>query len=713
MKNIFFLLIMSLLIVQCTPTKVVDNTKNPGPIAEPTDDGGTLDRSIPPSAGPAPTIQIGDYDKFMLSNGVEVIVVANDKLPRVSFSLQLDVDPKLEGDKAGVVDLTGQLMRRGTKSRSKIQLDEEIDFIGASLNTSGTGVFASSLTKHQDKLLNLMSDVLLNSTFNEDELEKLKKQTVSGLATQKDDPNAIAGNVGGVLNYGRNHPYGEITTEETVNNITRDDCVEYYKTYFRPNTTRLVIVGDVDAKALKGQLEEYFGDWEKGKVPKSEYEMPNAPKAAEVAFVDKPGAVQSVINITYPVDYKPGSPDAIKARVMNTILGGGGFSARLMQNLREDKAYTYGSYSSLNSDELVGEFTASASVRNEVTDSAVIEILYEMKRMRDEKVPQDDLNKILNKLTGSFSRALERPETVAQFAQNIEKYNLPKDYYKNYLKNLRAVTVDDIQAMAKKYLKPENAHILVVGSKDDVAPKLAKFSKSGKVNFYDTKGNPVEDKKVELPADLSGEKVIENYLNAIGGRDKLNSVKDATITMKMSMSGMSLEAVNMFKTGKKSSLVVSMGGNPMMQQKFDGETLVANGQKVDLDADKIKDLKKQAMIASELAYADFGMKSELKGIEKIDGNDAYKVVTVAASGNKSTAYYDVKTWLKVKEISISADGPDGQVTTVTTYLSDYTKLENGILFPYKMKQSVGPQSFDMEVKSVKLNTNLTDDIFKG
>lgn len=713
MKNIFFLLIASLLIVQCTPTKVVDNGNktNPGPIAQPTGDGGTLDRSIPPSAGPAPSIQIGDYDKFTLDNGVEVIVVTNDKLPRVSFSLQLDVDPMLEGDKAGVVDLTGQLMRRGTKKRSKAQLDEEVDFIGASLSTSGSGVFASSLTKHQDKLLDLMSDVLLNSTFNEAELDKLKKQTISGLAAQKDNPNAISGNVANILNYSKNHPYGEITTEETVGNVTRDDCVEYYKSYFRPNTTRMVIVGDVDKKALKGQLEKYFGDWKEGKVPKSKYKTPAAPKTAEVAFVDKPGAVQSVITITYPVDYTPGSPEAIKARVMNQLLGGGGFAGRLMQNLREDKAYTYGAYSALNADELVGEFSASASVRNEVTDSAVVQFLYEMRRMRTEKVAQDDLNKILNKLTGSFSRALERPETVARFAQNIEKYNLPKDYYKNYLKNLRAVTVKDIQDMAKKYLTPDNAHILIVGNKDEVAPKLAKFSKSGKVNFFDTEGNPVEDKEIEMPNDVSAESVIENYIKAIGGRDALNAVEDATIELSMSMQGMSLDALQQFKTGEKFSLVISMMGNPVMAQKFDGEQMFANGKGTAVEAEKAKELKLQAMIAPEVAYGKMGFETELKGIEKVDGKDTYKVLVTSPTGNKTTSYYDVKTSLKVKEITITADGPDGQSTTATSIMGDYKKVEAGFMYPHKIKQSVGPQTFDMEIKSIKVNSGLTDDIF--
>lgn len=699
MKKILFLLLTALLIMQCKPTDVVSNngkkTPNVGPVAQPTADNGTLDRSIPPSAGPAPEIRIGDYDKFVLSNGVEVIVVKNDKLPRVSFSLQIDADPMLEGDKAGVIDLTGQLMRRGTKKRSKAELDEEIDFIGASLSTSGSGVFASSLSKHQDKLLDIMSDVLLNPAFEKEELDKLKKQAMSGLASQKDDPNAIAGNVSSVLKYGKNHPYGEIENEATVEKVSVDDCKSYYKTYFRPNTTRLVIVGDVDKATLKGQLEKYFGEWEKGKVPNHKYAVPTAPKAAEVAFVDKAGAVQSVIQVTYPVDYKPGSEDAIKARVMATILGGGGFSGRLMQNLREDKAYTYGAYASLSSNELVGSFTASASVRNEVTDSAVTEFLYEMNRMTTEKVDQDDLNLILNQLSGSFSRALERPETVANFAQNIEKYNLPKDYYKNYLKNLRAVTVDDIQVMAKKYLTPNNAYILVVGNKDEVAPKLKKFSTNGKVTFYDTEGNVIENNDAAVPSDVTGESIIANYIKAVGGADKLKSVETVKMELGLNAGGQALEGVTELTTGKTYKLTVLAGGSPVMTQEISEGALLMNGQAVPGLDDAMKEgLAQQTYLVPEVSFGE-GTKLEVKGMEKIDGKDTYKVLVTSPKGSKTTMYFDKKTNLKVREISTTM----GQ--TSTTDFSDYKEV-NGIMIPHGMKQS-GPQGLTMTVKSVKIN----------
>ena len=185
----------------------------------------------------------------------------------------------------------------------------------------------------------------------------------------------------------------------------------------------LIIVGDINMAEAKPMVEKYFGGWAKGDVPAHNYKMPQAPKATQVSFVNKVGAVQSQVSVSYPIKFKPGSEDAIPAAMMNNILGGGVFLGRLMKNLREDKAYTYGARSSLSSSDLVGSFSAGASVRNEVTDSAITEFLYEMKRMvMMEDVSEADLSLAKNQMSGSFSRSLESAQTIAGFALNIELY---------------------------------------------------------------------------------------------------------------------------------------------------------------------------------------------------------------------------------------------------------------------------------------------------
>ncbi|MCB0409435.1 MAG: insulinase family protein, partial [Flavobacteriales bacterium] len=523
-----------------------------------------LDRSKRPGPGAAPEIKIGKTESFTLENGLKVFVVENHKLPKVAFSLSLDVDPIMEGDMVGYTAAMGELLSTGTKNRTKDELNKEIDFIGADLNTYSSGIYAASLKKHQEKLLDIMSDVLMNADFKQEELDKIKKQVLSGLQTSKDNPDAIAGNVKSVLLYGKNHPYGEITTEETVEAYTLDKCKEYYNTYFKPNVAYLAVVGDITVKEAKPLIEKYFAKWQKAEVPVNKYKTPMAPEKTKVAFVHKEGATQSLINITYPINLKQNSPDVIKAKVMNSILGGGS-TARLFMNLREGHGYTYGAYSSISPDELVGSFNASAKVRNEVTDSAVTEFMNELKRMVAEKVTQEELDGVKNYMTGTFAYTLQDPQTIARFAISTEKYKLPADYYANYLKNLNAVTIEDIKAMAEKYIKPENAHILIVGDKEQ-AEKVAKFSADNKVDFYDYYGNDFVESLKPAPDGVTAKTVMDKAVEAKYGMPKgkgldkkLKKIKDITVKMNASIQGQTISVSRYQKAPNKFAMVMSMG----------------------------------------------------------------------------------------------------------------------------------------------------------
>ncbi|MBT8189343.1 MAG: insulinase family protein, partial [Bacteroidia bacterium] len=254
MKYLFYITSI-LLFVNCTP-KVAEQ------VTAPVDTNPQAWRSQSPGPGAARPINMGESHVFTLENGLTVIVVENHKIPRVSYGISLVHEQPLEGAEVGYLGFAGQMLRRGTKNRTKAQLDQEIDFIGASLNTSSFGVNGSSLTKHQDKLLNLMTDVLFNPSFPEEEFEKIRTQTLSGIQANKTDPNAIAGNVAAVVNYGTDHPYGEISTEKTTNAIKLETCKNYYDTYFKPNNAYLTIVGDISPIVAKAKAKKYFGDWE-------------------------------------------------------------------------------------------------------------------------------------------------------------------------------------------------------------------------------------------------------------------------------------------------------------------------------------------------------------------------------------------------------------------------------------------------------------------
>ncbi|WP_170110241.1 M16 family metallopeptidase [Flavilitoribacter nigricans] len=658
-------------------------------------------RNSAPKPGPAPKIEIGDYETFTLKNGLTGIVVENHKLPRVSFQLFFDLPLIAEGDMAGAADIAGDLISKGTTTRKKAEIDEAIDFIGASLNTGASAVSGASLTKHKDKLMEVLADVVLNPSFPEDEFEKIKKQTLSALAQSKADPNSIAANVARVLRYGSEHPYGELTTEETVNNITLEDAKAFYNKYFVPSRAYFVVVGDITARDAENMAKKYFSSWNGEKVMESEYPMPERPASTQVDFVDKAGAVQSVITITYPIDFSLGDDEAIATSVMNTILGGG-FSGRLNLNLREDKAYTYGAGSQTSPDKYVGNFNASASVRNEVTDSAILQFMKEIEKIRSEPVSDKELQQAKSILAGSFARNLEQPQTVARFALNTVRYDLPENYYATYLEKLSKVTKEDVTEAARQFIHPENAHILVVGNKGEVADKLARFDSDGEVNFYDAYGQKVEMEEMGLPEDMSAQDVIDNYVAAIGGADKLQTIKDMTMQMSASIQGQNLETVIKRKAPDMMAMEMTVSGMTLMSQKYDGQQgkAVQQGQAVPLDEAALAEMKIQATLFPETRLEELGYQMELKGLEMLEGKKAYAVEMISPTGNKSTEYFDISNGLKIR--SVVANG--GQ--NVVNDYDDYREVD-GIKFPFKTTVSgMMPFPLTMEVQSLEVNTGL-------
>jgi len=656
-----------------------------------------VDRSKLPASGPAPEIKIGEAETFTLANGLKVFVVKNTKLPRVSFTLVLERDPILEGDKAGLSTFIGDMMMGGTKNRTKDQLDQEIDFIGASLSASATSVSVSSLKKHQGKVLDLMADVLFNPVFPQPELDKLKKQSLTGLATTKDDPQAISSRLSRAVLYGKNHPYGESQTEQTTKNITLEDVKAYYQTYFKPNIAYLAIVGDIDKAEAQKVVNHYFGAWKKGVVPTFSYPMPVRAAKQAVALVDRSSSVQSVIDVTQPVAMKIGDADYISSRLLNQILGGGSAS-RLFMNLREDKGFTYGAYSSIDADKLVGTISASASVRSEVTDSAVYEFVYEIKNLVDKGVTQLELDKAKAELAGSFGRSLEQPGTVANFALNTARYNLPKDYYATYLQKLNSYTVADINATAKRLIEPDKFIITTVGNGAEIKEKLAQF---GEVVEYDIMGEPA--KQLVADAAMTAEKVLENYLTAVGGADKVAAVKSAKISMDANVMGTPLTIAFVYDSqngryGQK----LSIAGNVMQK------TTLANGKGsmsvqnnvIEMTPAQLAEAQLNSYLFPEAVYKANGYTVSLDGLKDVDGKPAYKVIITAASGAKLINYYAQDSGLKIKyENPASGD----------TYYGDY-QAKNGVLLPmaWTIKSPQIPVPLEAKVTSLELNVPITD-----
>ncbi len=666
-----------------------------------------LDRSKLPTDAPAPQIKIGKSETFTMPNGLKVFVVENHKLPRVAINLVLDREPLLEGDKAGASSFAGQLLRTGTKTRSKEQLDEEIDFIGADLNTSSTNVSGRALTKNFGKLMDLMADVVLNPAFPQAELDKLKKQTKSGLAAQKDNPNAIASKVANVVMFGKNHPYGEQQTEESVDKITLTDVQQYYDTYFRPNIGYLAVVGDITPVQAKVLVEKAFGNWKPADVPKPTYPAPAPIAKTKIALVDRPSSVQSVIGVGYPVVLKPYSQETILASVMNDILGGS--EARLFNNLREKHAYTYGAYSNLSGDRLLGRFRAGASVRNAVTDSSVAEIMNELTAISTKPVTAEELKQTKNAFGGNFIFTLEDPQTIANFAINTARYNLPADFFPNYLKYVDAITEADVATAGKQFVRPNNAVIVVVGKASEIADKLKRF---GDIEYYDTKGNPVAAPQPAkaTPVGMSAQQVLDKYITAIGGKEALLKVQDMTTQMSTEMQGMTMLMTRKAKAPNKSVMSATAMGMEMFKMVSDGQkasrTMRGNTAAIEgKDADQVL---VQGGLFPELRYAENKVTSTLEGTEKVDGKDAYRVKNTTANGYTWSDLFDTTTGLKVQTVS-TQKGPQGEMAVAVSY-GDY-KAVNGIMVPHQVKQPMGPANMTLTVDKVEINKGLKDSDF--
>jgi len=663
----------------------------------------SIDRTKAPAPGKAPLIQVGNPVKFTLANGLQIFVVKNTKLPQVSATLAFDYDGFAEGDKAGVAEIAGQLLKRGTVSKSKAELDEAIEFLGGGMSTSSGSASISSLKANFPALMTLLAEVVLHPALATSELEKIRKQTLSGIESNKDDANAISGSVVKKLVYGATHPYGEMMTTKTVNNISINDVKSFLSTYWKPNAAYLVFVGDIEPAYAKTLAEKSFGAWAKGTIVKQNFVKPNLPNSTYVAIVDRPSSVQSVVTIASTVDLYPGSENAISGSVMNNILGGG-FSGRLFSNLREKHAFTYGAYSSLNSSRQVGFFQADASVRNDKTDSSVQELLYEINIMRNEKVGDTELSRMKNYLSGSFARSLENPATIADFALKVAQFHLPADYYQKYLTNLASVDAVKVQAAAKSFLNPSKMHIIIVGNAKQIAKGLEKY---GPVSYYDIEGNKVAaPTEVKTDASLTPEVLMQKVINAVGGKEALSKVTDVQMKGTASIQGQSLTMSKTLILPGNVSASMSMGTMALMKQMVvDGKYSVSQqGQQMPITDDVKEGLDEDATIAPEQLFLSKSYGLKIVGIEKVDGKDAIDVEVTTPSKKVSHRFYDASTYLLVKT-SKSEEVPGRGTVTQQEFYNGY-QVVNGVQLASEMIIDLGPMKINIKYSDIKMNQGL-------
>ena len=472
----------------------------------------------------------------------------------------------------------------------------------------------------------------------------------------------------------------------------------------------MVIIGDVDFATVKKQVTKLFKNWKGKASPAVPFPAAKNANALEINFVDMPNAVQSEVSVDFTTEVKKTDADYFPTLLANAILGGGG-QARLFLNLREDKGYTYGSYSSFRTDKNTrSRIRAFASVRNAVTDSSVVELVKEIKKIQQLPVSKDELDQAKAKYVGDFVLALERPSTIARYALAIQTEGLPEDFYSTYLQKINAVSIEDIQRVTQKYFHLDRARIFVTGKGSEVLENLEKVAPLGETldfRFYDKYGNETERPNYDaaLPEGVNAASVIASYLETIGGREKAESIRSKREVANASMQGMTLEIESKKTTEKQSFLAVKMMGNTMQKvivNKDKGYN-EAQGQRMPMNEEQLTSALNDTAVFTELALDPAAL--SITGIADVNGVKAYEL---RVSESKSF-FYAVDSHLKIK-VSETQE-IQGNTITQETLIGDYKEVD-GLLFPHKITQSFGPQKIDFITSSIELNVAFSEEDFQ-
>lgn len=456
-------------------------------------------RKQPPPPLPARPIKLPTAYETILPNGLAVIVVEDSRLPLISYRLALRTgDAHDPAELPGLMDMLTGLLTEGTESRSSREIADEVARLGATLqagaNSDHTTVAASSLTIFGDNVLELLADVALRPVFPTSEVELTKQNTKESLKQQRAQPSFLAGEMVARVMFGE-HPYHVTSpTPESVDATTREQLVEFHRSMFIPNNAVLFVVGDVQQTSVLQQVETLFGSWQPGNVAGDDFPAPPVRTSRAAYIVDRPGSAQANIVISNAGITRT-SKDYFPLLLMHTVLGANA-SSRLFMNLREDKGYTYGAYSSLDARRTAGTFRATAEVRTPVTGESLKEFFYELSRIRNEPVSEKEIADAKSYLTGVFPLRLETQEGLVDQLLQIKMFGLPEDYLETYRSHIQAVTISEIQEVAKKYVKPDEAAIVIVGDGAQLLEQIRPYA--DEIEFYNTAG-----KKKKEPAAAS------------------------------------------------------------------------------------------------------------------------------------------------------------------------------------------------------------------
>jgi zinc protease len=454
---------------------------------------GTVMKGKAPVSKEVLKVKLPKAEEATLPNGLRVVVLRNDKIP--VFNMQMVILSGGMSDKAdyhGLANFTATLLREGTTTRSSKDIAEQIDTLGATLTavssmSSQTSVISTSgLVENLDQTVAVFADVVRNPSFPQAEVDKYKTRTLTALQFQRSLPQILVQEQFNKAIYGSHPAAIVVPPADSLRKLSSKDLAEFHSTYYRPNNAILAVVGDVTLKDLMPKIQKAFGDWQKADVPAVMIPEAPAQSAATIYLIDRPGSVQTALQLG-TLGIERTSPDYFAVLLADRVLGGGP-TGRLFLNLREDKGYTYGAYSAFNSFRYRGTWNASAEVRTEVTDGAMKEFTYELNRLGAEKVSAAELENAKRAIIGSFALSLEQPATLLQNIITQKLYNLPADYWDTYPQKVSAITADDVQRVAQKYMDMKHLQVVAVGDASKTREILSHY---GTVQVYDADGKPI------------------------------------------------------------------------------------------------------------------------------------------------------------------------------------------------------------------------------
>ncbi|ROL57017.1 insulinase family protein [Bacteroidetes/Chlorobi group bacterium Naka2016] len=665
----------------------IDVTKKPEPLAE-------KEFSFP------------KYIETKLSTGMKVFIVEDHEQPTFGFRILIPGGSAYDGEKPGLAELVAEMLTKGAGKMSAFDIASKLDGVGAELNISANPdhfiISGFCLVKHIPVLLDVLSQVITNPTFPKDEFEKLKTRVISGIKSEKSRPMTVATNLSKKVIYGEKHPYGMKKTEESIQAITLDDVKNFYTKFFKPDHATLVITGDVKEKEILPYFEKAFAKWQRGKLALLSL-PPIKPEPLGVYFIERPASVQSSIVLAVPT-VEITNPDYEALDLAASIMGSG-FAGRLFRTLRETYSYTYTPFGYQTSSKFANRFACGAEVRNQVTDSAIDVIKEQLYLLATEPPSEEELNRIKKVKVGSYLMSFENSDFIASLIQNAHFYGKPMSYLKDYPKIINSITPYDIQKVAKKYMHPDKAYIVVVGN-PDVKNKLEKF---GKIFLYDLDLKPISGEKGKVePIELKPEEIIKNYIQARGGMSLANDVKTIVIESNATLS---------FQGQTLNGKIIDKIKSPLMRHQFvdfgmfQSEVWLNKDKswaKVQGNLEEVKDREHSKNVLDVAIMKDFNFLLEnfkAKVLGKQGDNILVKLK--AESGFEATVYFDAKTYL-INQIESTEDTPQGPIPVTTEY-SKWEKVGN-FLFPSKVKNTNPMFTVELE-QNIKLNEEIGEEEF--